>query len=134
VDETTSSADGYPAPVETSSVDVARSDLDEVPTSGEPWLDDWLVAEMGRRVERPVEDPGRRPCVDHLDEPGVTVLQAGRPAPTVAIAVAVARLGDMGADLLRVGETLARGEAGFQRLVSRWNPADPWLQPGDQTP
>ncbi len=126
--EGTSSADAYP-------VDAALSELAGVPTSGErrPELDNWLdtvdglslgcrdVAE-GRYVERPVEDSGTRPCVDHPEEPRAPVLRSDRPAPIMTVAAVVARLGEMDATLRLVGEALTRGETVYEGLVSRWTP------------
>ena len=119
-----------------SPVDVARSELADIPTSGErrPGLDSWLDtvdglslgcrdAEVGRHGERPVEDSGPRSCVDRPDEPCAPVLlQSRRPAPIMPVVTAVARLGEMDATLRLVGEALTRGETAYQRLVSRWTP------------
>jgi len=49
-----------------------------------------------------------------LDEPCVTI-QADDVAAVEPVAVVVARLGELNADLQRVGDTRAKGEAAFRR-------------------
>ncbi|TDI20662.1 MAG: hypothetical protein E2P06_14960 [Acidobacteria bacterium] len=57
-----------------------------------------------------------------LEEPGATALQDDHPASAAPLSVSLAQLGAMDADLLQVGNTFARSDAAFLRLVSRWHP------------
>ena len=56
------------------------------------------------------------------EEPGATALQDDHPASAAPLSVSLAQLGAMDADLLQVGNTFARSDAAFLRLVSRWHP------------
>jgi len=116
--------------VEASPANVVRP-LEDAQTSGEPRseLDGRLEttetlsvvyrdAAGGRRGERPVAPSGERSRVNR-ETSSSTTLQADPPASTVPIAVLMARVGDMDADLLRVGDALAKCEAAFLRLVRR---------------
>ena len=80
-------------------------------------------AEVRHHVERRADDPEvGQPRIQHPEEPGATALQDDHPASAVPLSVSLVRLGTMDADLLRVGDTFARSDAAFLRLVSRWHP------------
>ena len=84
------SATGCPAPDESSSVSVCRSEAEDVPASldirveMDDWFDDMeeVIPLLDCRVERPEHDTeARRPGVRHPAVPGVTALQDHRKAP-----------------------------------------------------